>query len=71
MKKIIYYYTVDNVCPYLDWFNEFDTSIQVRVNKQVKKLKNGIYGDHKPLQNLNCQKFVWILGKDIEFIIMI
>lgn len=63
MKEIIYYYTVDNVCPYLDWFSELDTSIQVRMNKQVKKLKNGIYGDHKPLQKSELSEIRMDFGK--------
>ena len=42
MKEISYYYTADNKCPYLDWFNELDVSMQVRVNKRVKKLSEGV-----------------------------
>ena len=63
MKEIIYYYTSDNKCPYLDWFNELDTSIQVRVNKRVKKLSEGIYGDHKSLQKSDLSEFRIDIGK--------
>lgn len=26
MKQIIYYTTIDNKCPYLDWYNSLDKS---------------------------------------------
>lgn len=50
-KQIKYYYTQDGKCPYKEWFNSLDFSIQLRVGKRVDKLKDGLYGDHKPLQN--------------------
>lgn len=49
-KQIIYYYTQEGECPYRDWFNSLDTSIQLRVDKRVEELRTGLYGDHKPLQ---------------------
>ncbi len=49
-KQIIYYYTKKGECPYKNWFNSLDTSIQLRVDKRVEKLRTGLYGDHKPLQ---------------------
>ena len=63
MKEIIYYYTKEEKCPYLDWFNDLDTSIQVRVNKRVKKLREGIYGDHKPLQKSELSEIRIDFGK--------
>ncbi len=49
-KQIIYYYTQEGKCPYKDWFNNLDTSIQLRIDKRVEKLRAGLYGDNKPLQ---------------------
>lgn len=49
-KQIIYYYTQEGKCPYKDWFNKLDTSIQLRIDKRVEKLRAGLYGDHKTLQ---------------------
>lgn len=63
MKEIVYYYTIDNVCPYLEWFNDLDTSLQVRVNKRVKKLSEGIYGDCKPLQKSELSEIRMDFGK--------
>ena len=63
MKEIFYYYTIEGDCPYLNWFNELDTSIQVRVNKRVKKLSEGIYGDHKKLQKSELSEIRMDFGK--------
>jgi putative addiction module killer protein len=63
IKEISYYYTIDNKCPYLDWFNDLDFSIQVRVNKRVKKLREGTYGDHKPLQKSELSELRMDFGK--------
>ena len=52
MEKTINYYETDSgYCPYLEWLETLDKSIKVRVIKRVDKLKNGLLGDHKPLQN--------------------
>ena len=50
-KEIIYYYTSENKCPYKQWRDSLNLSIRVRVNKRVARLRDGIYGDFKPLQN--------------------
>lgn len=49
MIKIDYYFTIDNKCPYLEWFDRLDNSIKVRIEKRLSKLKQGNYGDYKPL----------------------
>lgn len=49
-KDIKYYYAADNKCPYTQWRNGLDASIQLRVDKRVDRLKDGAYGDHKKLQ---------------------
>lgn len=63
MKEISYYYTIDNKCPYLDWFNDLDASMQVRVNKRVKQLREGVYGDHKLLQKSELSELRMDFGK--------
>lgn len=70
MIKIDYYFTIDNKCPYLEWFDRLDNSIKVRIEKRLSKLKQGNYGDYKPLQNRNYLKLEWILEKVIEYIII-
>lgn len=49
-KQIIYYYTENGKCPYLEWFNTLDKSIQIRIDKRIDKLRGGLYGDCKQLQ---------------------
>ena len=62
-KQIIYYYTKDGKCPYTEWFNELDTSIQLRVDKRVEKLRVGIYGDHHWLQKSELSELRMDFGK--------
>lgn len=49
-KQIIYYYTESGKCPYSEWFNTLDKSIQLRIEKRIDKLRGGLYSDYKPLQ---------------------
>lgn len=63
MKTITYYYTTDGKCPYLNWLNDLDKSIKVQVEKRVKKLREGNYGDHKPLQNSELSEIRMTFGK--------
>ena len=49
-KQIVYYYSIDNSCPYIEWYNKLDKSIQLRVDKRIDKLRGGLYGDHHTLQ---------------------
>ncbi len=62
-KQIIYYKTEDGKYPYLEWFNELDQSIRIRVAKRVDKLKDGNYGDHKKLQNSELSELRMDFGK--------
>lgn len=63
MKTIVYYYTQDGECPYLKWFNNLDNSIKVRIEKQVRKVIEGNYADHKPLQNSELSEIRMNFGK--------
>lgn len=62
-KQIIYYYTSKGECPYRDWFNTLDKSIQLRVDKRVEKLRAGLYGDYKPLQKSELSELRLDFGK--------
>ena len=49
MKEIIYYQTVDNKTPYLEWYNSLDKSLRLVVDKRLSKVERGLYGDNKRL----------------------
>lgn len=63
MIKIDYYFTIDNKCPYLEWFDRLDNSIKVRIEKRLNKLKQGNYGDYKPLQKSELSEIRMDFGK--------
>ncbi len=62
-KEIKYYYTDDGKCPYIEWRNSLDLSIRLRINKRVEKLKTGLYGDHKSLQQSKLSELRMDFGK--------
>ena len=62
-KEIKYYYTADGKCPYIDWLDSLDTSIQLRVIKRLDKLKEGLYGDHKSLKKSKLSELRIDFGK--------
>ena len=63
MKTIKYYYTKSNKCPYREWFYDLDTSIQIRIDKRITRLKEGHYGDYKILQNSELSELRMDFGK--------
>lgn len=62
-KQIIYYYTQDGKCPFKDWYDTLDLSIQLRIDKRIEKLQLGLYGDHKPLQKSELSEIRLDFGK--------
>ena len=62
-KQIIHYYTQEGKCPYKDWFNDLDASIQIRVDKRIEKLRGGNYGDHHWLQKSELSQLRMDFGK--------
>lgn len=62
-KEIVYYYTQDGKCPFKEWLHSLDLSIQIRVDKRIKKLKEGLYGDYKPLQKSKLSELRMDFGK--------
>ena len=49
MKEIIYYQTIDNKVPYLEWYNSLDKSLRLIVDKRLSKVERGLYGENKRL----------------------
>lgn len=62
-KRIIYYYTITGECPYRDWYNTLDKSIQLRIDKRIEKLRAGLYGDHHWLQKSELSEIRMDFGK--------
>jgi len=62
-KEIKYYYTQSGKCPYIDWLDSLDTSVQLRVIARTERLKDGLYGDHKPLQKSKLSELRMDFGK--------
>lgn len=62
-KQIEYYTTKDGKCPYTQWLESLDFSVQARVLKRIDKLKKGLYGDWKHLQNSELSELRLDFGK--------
>lgn len=69
-KQIRYYYDINNNCPYLDWYNKLDKSLQLRVDKRIDKLKSGVYGDSKPLQKSELSEIRMDFGKGLPYLLL-
>ena len=68
MKQVLYYTTDDNKCPYLDWYNSLDKSLQGRIDRRIDKLEEGHYGDYKCIsQDLFELRFQYGSGYRIYF----
>ena len=51
MKEIIYYQTINNKIPYLDWYKSLDKSLRLIVDKRLSKVERGLYGENKRLSD--------------------
>ena len=49
MKEIIYYQTLNNKIPYLEWYNSLDKSLRLIVDKRLSKVERGLYGTNRQL----------------------
>ena len=49
MKEIIYYQTIDNNIPYLEWYNSLDKSLRLVVDKRLSKVERGLLGSNRRL----------------------
>lgn len=51
MKEIVYYQTVDNKIPYLEWYKSLDKSLRLVVDKRLSKVERGLYGNNRRLSD--------------------
>lgn len=58
VKEIIYYKTINNKCPYLEWYNSLDKSIRLIIDRRVDRIKLGNLGKHRKFDNLTEIKFI-------------
>lgn len=63
MKDIVIYKTIDGECPYTEWVESLSFEYQLRVYKRINKLKDGLKGDWKRLQNSNLSELRLDFGK--------
>ena len=63
MKEIIYYTTIDDKCPYIEWRNSLAIDYQVRIAKRLSRMQNGNFGDWKRLQNSQLSELRFDFGK--------
>lgn len=57
MKEIIFYKTIDNKCPFLEWYNSLDKSIRLIIDRRIDRIKLGNLGDYKRFDNLTEIRF--------------
>ena len=48
--KIKKYVTVDGVCPFEEWFNKLDSTLQARIDVRLDRVSLGNFGDRKSLE---------------------
>ena len=58
MKEVIYYKTLEDKCPYLDWYNSLDKSIRLIIDRRIDRIKLGNLGNYRKFDNLTEIKFV-------------
>ena len=63
MKEIIYYTTEDGKCPYIKWLESLSLDYQLRIDKRINKLKDGLKGDWKHLSNSKLSELRLDFGK--------
>ena len=51
MKEIIYYQTLDNKTPYLEWYKSLDKSLRLIVDKRLSKVERGLFGKNRQLSD--------------------
>ena len=68
MKQILTYKTVNNKCPYEEWFYKLDKATQARVEKRLERVEEGNLGDFKKMDsNISELRLVFGSGYRIYF----
>lgn len=49
MKEIIYYQTIDNKIPYLEWYNSLDKGLKIVIDKQLNATNMEIINDYRKI----------------------
>lgn len=62
-KKIIFYTTIDGKCPYKIWVSTLDIKTAGIVRARVNRLRDGLKGDWKKLQNSKLSELRIDYGK--------
>ena len=57
MKEVIFYKTLDNKCPFLEWYNSLDKSVRLIIDRRIDRIKLGNLGNCKRFDNLTEIKF--------------
>lgn len=57
MKEIIFYKTIDNKCPFLEWYNSLDKSIRLIIDRRIDRIKLSNLGNYKRFDNLTEIRF--------------
>ena len=63
LKQIIYYKTENGRCPYDEWLDSLDNKIKSIIENRIERLQDGLYGDHKKLQNGMLSELRFDIGK--------
>ena len=75
MKEIVYYQTIDNKTPYLEWYNSLDKSQRLLIDKRLSKVERGLYGKIRQLSEqlfeLKFQNGLRIYYTEIDNIVVL
>ena len=66
MKEIELYTTKDGYCPYVEWIQNLSPQFRTRINKRINRMKDGNYGDWKPLTNSELSELSFFFWKGIQ-----
>lgn len=49
-REVLYYVAGDGKCPFELWFDSLDTSLQGKIDKRIKRLEFGNFGECKSVE---------------------
>jgi len=62
MKKIEFYVTETNKCPYVEWLDTLSFEYQSRIDMRLKRIQAGNFGDCKKLQGSELSEIRFTFG---------